>query len=217
VAKKKWVRPSSDRILEAAELVFARHGYADTSLRQLMTAANISTTAFYARFDSKEAVLQALVTGLLSDVGERARVEIGEAEGLEEGFRGAVDVLFDVISSRRDLVCIALTEACASPDITRTLGGLYAALARLLSARIEKLAAHGDAAAVDSGAVAWGIVGALNMQVLRWAVYEQIGTNALREQLHAVADSFLPALRPVGVRRGRARSVTGRMQRGSNP
>jgi AcrR family transcriptional regulator len=207
VAKKKWVRPSSDRILAAAEAVFARHGYGETSLRQLMSAAGVSTTAFYARFPSKEAVLQALVTRLLSDLREHAQAEIGAAEGLEEGFRGGVDVLCDVLTPRRALLRIALTEAYASPQITETLGGLYAGLASLLTARIEKLMAAGGVAAVDASAVGWGIVGALNMQVLRWAVYDQLPTTGLRAQLHAVADSFLPVLLPAsGRRRPRRRS-----------
>ncbi len=62
----RTARPSSDRILGAAEKVFARQGYGETSLRQLMAAARVSTTAFYARFDSKEAVLVALVDRLIA-------------------------------------------------------------------------------------------------------------------------------------------------------
>ncbi|MBS1120882.1 MAG: Bacterial regulatory protein, tetR family, partial [Deltaproteobacteria bacterium] len=68
VPVRRATKPSVDKILEAAEKVFAKHGYAVVSLRQLMAAARVSTTAFYARFDSKEAVMAALVTRLLGEL-----------------------------------------------------------------------------------------------------------------------------------------------------
>jgi len=47
---KQQLKPSAERILAAAEALFAKHGYAEVSLRQLIAGARLSTTAFYARF-----------------------------------------------------------------------------------------------------------------------------------------------------------------------
>ena len=208
VPKRKRPRPSADRILEAAERVFAAGGYGETSLRQLMAAAGVSTTAFYARFSSKEEVLRALVLRLLGELEQAARVELAKAEGLEDGFARGVGVLFDVLSPRRELVRILLTEAAASADVTKAVGGLYEGLASFLSARFESLARNGDAAPADTSGIAWGVVGALHMQVLRWAVYETIPTGELRGALQATASAFLPAVRPVaGVRKKRPRRL----------
>ena len=44
-AARRTARPSVDRILESAEDVFAKLGYGEVSLRQLMAAAGVSTTA----------------------------------------------------------------------------------------------------------------------------------------------------------------------------
>ena len=65
---KRAIKPSVDRILDAAESVLATQPYSEISLRTLMAAAQISTTAFYARFDSKEAVVAALTARLFTDL-----------------------------------------------------------------------------------------------------------------------------------------------------
>ncbi len=204
----KWRKPSADRILEAAEKVFARRGYGGTSLRQLMSAAGVSTTAFYARFASKEDVLRALALRLLEELEGTARTELAQSIGLEDSFRRGVDVLFDVLAPRRALVRILLTEAASSAEITQTIGRLHTALAALLAGRIEALVARGSVHPLDATSAAWSFVGALNMQIQRWAVYEHVSTEALQGTLHAVASSLLPVLRPVsGVRRKRPRPV----------
>lgn len=185
-------RPDASRILDSARREFARTGYADTSLRQLMSAARVSTTAFYARFESKEHVLRALVQRLLGDVDERARRELGMSKGLDDGFRRGVVALVEVLGPQRELVRLVLTQAAASPEVTTALGDCYAGLATLLGAQIRSLK---DCRVVDADAVAWSLVGALHMQVLRWAVYGQIETHALAPALHAVAEAHLPALR----------------------
>jgi AcrR family transcriptional regulator len=191
VTRTRSRRPDAGRILDSARREFARRGYADTSLRQLMAAAKVSTTAFYSRFGSKEEVLRALVDRLLGEIDASARNELALAKGLDDGFRRGVKALVAVLGPQRELVRIVLTQA-ASPEVSAALGDRFAALAALLSAQIRALDSR---KAVDADSVAWSLVGALHMQVLRWAVYGQLETNALVPALHAVAEAHLPALR----------------------
>jgi AcrR family transcriptional regulator len=195
---QNW-RPDAGRILDSARREFAHRGYADTSLRQLMAAAGVSTTAFYARFGSKEEVMRALVRRLLGEIDERARRELALAKGLDDGFRRGVEALVAVLGPQRELVRIVLTQA-ASPE---ALGERYAALAALLSAQITSL--QGRNGAVDADAVAWNLVGALQMQVLRWAVYGQLETAELAPALYSVAETHLPALRALAKSRRTAK------------
>jgi AcrR family transcriptional regulator len=192
-------RPDAGHILDSAAREFVRSGYADTSLRRLMASAKVSTTAFYARFGSKEEVLRALVRRLLDAIDERARRELALATSVDDGFRRGVAALVDVIAPQRDLVRIALTQSAASAEVTAALGERYAALAALLATQIRSLDGH---ASVDAEALAWSLVGALQMQVLRWAVYGQLETEALGPALLAVAEAHLPALRAAKRKRG---------------
>lgn len=191
VVRAKRRRPDASRILESAGRELARRGYAETSLRQLMAASGVSTTAFYARFASKEDVMHALVKRMLDELDVRAREELSRAQSLEDGFRRGVDVLASVLGPQRQLVALVLGQAASSADVNATLGARYEALARLLSMQIESL----GRTTREAEAIAWSLVGALHMQILRWAVFDQIDTKALVPALHAVAETHLPALR----------------------
>lgn len=181
-----------DRILEAAEDVFAKHGYADVSLRQLMAAAGVSTTAFYARFDSKEAVMAALTTRLFGDLYAQAPGVIDRAPDLERGIVLGVDLLCDVFAPRQALVRMILAETGASKAAVEARRRAYSMLAGFLSARFAALVERGRIAIDDPDALAWALVGALEIQVTRWAVWNEIDLATLRTQLVAAARAILP-------------------------
>lgn len=190
-------KPSSDRILEAAERVFVKRGYGETSLRQVMASSRISTTAFYARFDSKEAVLRELVQRLIAELDARARQELSTASGLEDGFEKGVDVLVEVLAEKRGLVRLALTEAAASAVVNEAVARAYQGLAGLLRWKIEALVERGIIAELDVDATAWAFVGAVNIHVQRWAVWEELQTEELASTLRRVALALTPMLVPL--------------------
>jgi AcrR family transcriptional regulator len=196
VAVRRAQKPSSDRILESAERVFAEHGYAEVSLRQLMSAAGVSTTAFYARFDSKEAVMAALVTRLFGDLYAAAPSVLDRARDLDSGIDVGVDLLCDMFGPRRALVRIMLSEAGSAPAAVEARRRAYTLLVAFLAARvralIERAKRRGPLANVDPDALAWALVGALEIQVVRWAVWNEIDLATLRTQLRSTARSILP-------------------------
>src|SRR5687767_6208897 len=93
MATKRRKKPSADGILDAAEKIFAAQGYGETSLRDLMAAAGVSTTAFYARFDSKEAVLDELIRRMVESLSTEFLEATSKAANIEAGFAAAVDVM----------------------------------------------------------------------------------------------------------------------------
>ena len=186
-------RPSHDAILAAAEKLFAERGYADTSLRELIAACGMSTTAFYARFATKDAVLETLLRDLLVDLHDAVAQTLPRAKDPAQGFDKGVDVLVAAIADRRGLVRIALTEAAQSPAARAVLRDAYGMLAALLSRQIARLVERGRIDVADADALAWALVGALTMQVMRWAVFEELGDPALAEALRATARTMLPA------------------------
>ncbi len=166
-----------------------------------MSAAQVSTTAFYARFSTKEDVLQQLVLVLLAELDARARQEIAAATSVEDGFRRGVDVLVSVMVPKQRIVRIALTDGASSPAVSQTLSQLYSALAALLADKIAALADRGDATAPEPEALAWSLVGALNLQITRWAVFDQLSSEELAPALHRVAAAMLPLLRNLATAR----------------
>ncbi len=189
---RRQVKPSSDRILACAEAVFAAKGYPEVSLRQLIAAAGISTTAFYARFDSKEDVLAALTTQLFVDLHAAAPRALAQARDLESGIEHGVALLCELFAPRRALVRTILAEAGTSPATVAARRGAYALLAAFLASRFSALAGRGRIAVTDPLALAWALVGALDIQITRWAVWDELSLDELRAQLVATARAIIP-------------------------
>ena len=181
----RTARPSTDRILGAAEKVFARQGYGETSLRQLMAAARVSTTAFYARFDSKEAVLVALVDRVIGDIQRQALRAFAAVKSPEEGVETGVDVLLTVIADHKRVLGLALGEAGSSAPLRATMSRAYRALVSLMTLQLG---------GAGREALAWAFVGAVHLQVVRWAVFEEIDHEELRAALRDVGRALVPAI-----------------------
>ncbi|RUO79613.1 TetR/AcrR family transcriptional regulator [Pseudidiomarina taiwanensis] len=56
---------TKDKILNAAELLFAEHGYEQTSLRQITTAADVNLASVNYHFGSKKSLIQAVMARYL--------------------------------------------------------------------------------------------------------------------------------------------------------
>jgi AcrR family transcriptional regulator len=183
-----------EEILDAAERVFIRQGYGETSLRQLMAAAEVSTTAFYARFDSKEAVLIALVERLLGGLFRAEAEALSKVRNMDEGIERGVEVMAETLGPHRRLVAIVLTEALSSNEVRKSVQRAYAGLVKLLNAQLEAAARAREVTLPDPLALSWAFVGALHIQVLRWAVFEEVGKNDLAPALRGVARTMMPAV-----------------------
>lgn len=187
---RRALRPSADRILDAAEALFAKEGYATVSLRQLIAAAGVSTTAFYARFDGKAAVLAALIDNLFAGLHREAAATLGHAKNLEDGIDRGVDLLCAQLGPRQPLVRLVLAESGVHGAAARSRS--YALLAGFLAHRLRALAERGRIGVADPDALAWAIVGALEIHVVRWAVWNELTLAELRTQLRAAARAILP-------------------------
>jgi AcrR family transcriptional regulator len=71
-------RTTSDRILGAAEVLFAEHGFGGTSLRAVTTAADVNLAAVNYHFQSKHQLLKAVLDRLLIPVNEERRKNLRE-------------------------------------------------------------------------------------------------------------------------------------------
>ncbi len=97
-----------DRILDAAESLFAEHGFAETSLRSITSKADVNLAAVNYHFGSKKALIQAVFTRFLDPFSERL------AERLD-----AIDN--DTETSLEDLMHLLVDEMTTSPRSSEDL------------------------------------------------------------------------------------------------
>jgi AcrR family transcriptional regulator len=88
---------SSDRILSAAENVFARFGFRRASMGQIAEEAGLTRQALYHHYSSKEALFRAVVEDL-HEYAYRAEATAGLEQ--EQAGRGLADILAAQIGAR---------------------------------------------------------------------------------------------------------------------
>lgn len=87
---------SSERILQAALELFARHGYERTSVRAIAQEAGVSQGLLYNYFDGKAALLHAIFARIMEDIqASFARADRGTTprEKLENLIREALNIV----------------------------------------------------------------------------------------------------------------------------
>jgi len=86
-----------DRIIDAAMLVFRRHGFRRSSIEQAAEAAGLTRQALYHHFDSKEALFRAVVERVYQSA---LAAEIAAAEAKEKAGGSLADILVAQITAR---------------------------------------------------------------------------------------------------------------------
>ena len=88
-----------ERILDAAEYLFAEKGFSETSLRTITSHAKVNLAAVNYHFGSKNVLIQAVFTRFLDPFAERLgqRLDEIEATGGQPGLEELVNMLFTEI------------------------------------------------------------------------------------------------------------------------
>ncbi len=183
------VMVSKDQILDAAERAFSERSYGETSLRQLIAEAGVSTTAFYARYESKEAVFTALVTRLMNDLFAAASKVLPSAKSPAEGIEVGIGVLVQALGRHPRVATLALSEGSSIPAVRDTMQRAFDSLVQLLT---PLLPGGGEGESDDNHALTWALVGALYMQIVRWAVVAAVSFGELHGELVRAARVHLP-------------------------
>lgn len=105
--------PTAERILDAAEVLFAEHGYAGTSLRDVAEGAGLRTPSLYNHFAGKDALYAAVLERGLAPV-----LEILSASGTEGRGRGGdpariVDEVMKLLARHPNLPRLVLHETAS--------------------------------------------------------------------------------------------------------
>ncbi len=94
-----------DRILDAAMLVFRRHGFRRSSIEQAAEAAGLTRQALYHHFKSKEALFRAVIERLYQN---SLVAEIAAADAKEKAGGSLADILVVQITARLTHLVAAL-------------------------------------------------------------------------------------------------------------
>ena len=123
VARPKQARSEAtlQRILEAAEGLIAKKGFAEISIPEIVQRAHSSVGGFYARFKDKNALLRALEERFFRRLSDRLdRVSDPAAwagADLEDLIRGLIHELVSAADEERHLMGAMLARGTTDPEL----------------------------------------------------------------------------------------------------
>jgi AcrR family transcriptional regulator len=177
----------TDKALDAALLLFWRHGYEGTSLAALTRAMGVNVPSLYAAFGNKETLFRKALQRYLQNPASylpKALREPTARRAVQKLFRGAINM---VLNPRHPDGCMlvqgALASGPAAASVRKELSLCRAAAETAVRCRLEHAIAAADLPAeVDAGQLARYIITVL------WGLSVQAAGGATRAQLKEVVE-----------------------------
>jgi AcrR family transcriptional regulator len=110
-----------EKLLKSALRLFARHGYATTSVRMLADDAGISQGLLYNYFTGKEALLRAIFERSMQEVGE-SFARTADAPNALEGLETLVRSAMELVRKNEDFWRLSY-QLRMQPEVLAGLGG----------------------------------------------------------------------------------------------
>jgi AcrR family transcriptional regulator len=170
------------KLLEAAERIFAEVGYHDASIVKITEAAGVGQGTFYLYFASKKQVFDEVVL----DLNTRVRHAMTEASAAGKT-RSERELLgfgafFRFTAEHPALYRIIRQAEFVSPEMLQTH---YDRLMRPYAAGLEQAMAAGEVAAGNPEVLAWSLMGIGELVGMRWILW-----NGEQEMPESVFDEL---------------------------
>jgi TetR/AcrR family fatty acid metabolism transcriptional regulator len=179
-----------ERILEAAEKLFAEKGFHETAMDEIVRASKVSKGGVYFHFPSKEELFFALLDKLADALQREVQREIARRRGAVAKIQGALEVVLRTLTSQRYLAQIILRQGHGlGPSFERKRLEIYSRFARLIKENLDEALAEGSIPPINTEITAYAWLGAINELVLRWIYTGQ--PDPLTQALPTLQELFL--------------------------
>ncbi len=105
------LQPSTaDAILDSAELLFAEHGFASVTVKEIAEKAGVNAALLYYYHDSKETLYKHVIERIVSELIRNATAKLNAATSPEEAIRGVTQAQFAILSAKPHLPRLIVRE-----------------------------------------------------------------------------------------------------------
>ncbi len=163
-----------ERLLDAAEQVFADKGYHGAVVDDIIRASDSSKGGFYFHFPNKQAIFLALVDALVPKLAASVERAISSETDPVAQLDAALRTVLDLFSRHRRLSKILLVEAVGlghgfDGKLMQTRGRFAA----MIQVYLDRAVAARAIPPLDTEIASWAWFGAINEIVVRWLVTGQ--------------------------------------------
>lgn len=180
-----------DRLLEAAEEVFAEQGFFRASIAEITRRAGVAQGTFYLYFPAKEEIFRELVRKMSHDLRRTLQEAVAPIIDRRDAERVGLETFLKFVLERRNLYTVMRECEFVDPELHRWY---YSRLAEGYMRGLRQAMARGQFRQLDAEAAAYALMGAFHMVGMRWALWE--GRVPPREVVESVVSIVLHGLVP---------------------
>jgi TetR/AcrR family fatty acid metabolism transcriptional regulator len=163
-----------ERLLEAAEAVFAEKGYHGAVVDDIIRASDSSKGGFYFHFPNKQSIFLALIEALVPKLAASVERSIAAEREPVAQLDAALRTVLELFSRHRRLSKILLVEAVGlGHGFDEKLMETRGRFAAMIREYLDHAVSAGAIAPIDTEVASWVWFGAINEIVLRWLVVHQ--------------------------------------------
>lgn len=110
VKTEQFKRISREDVLRAAEVLFSKQGYQETSTRQIAAESGLKSGSIYHHFKSKEEILHALLRDFIGDTVPSYKKIVKESSDQRDAFKSMIEFSLRRASRQPHIANIAIVE-----------------------------------------------------------------------------------------------------------
>lgn len=158
-----------ERIMEAAEAVFAEKGYHDAAMDEIVRRTSVSKGGLYFHFPSKERLFFAVMDHLGRRLVRRIEERIGNEKSGIDRLEVALGTALEVLGKRRRLAKLLLVQGYSMGNsFEKKRTEIYSGFATLIEENLDRAMEEGSISPLNSRIASYLWVGAINEVIIRW-------------------------------------------------
>ncbi|MNI23887.1 HTH-type transcriptional repressor KstR2 [compost metagenome] len=183
VPARDYQDPYVQRILEAAEALFAENGLEAVSMYSIAKRAGIGQGSLYRRFTDKGEICSALLSTsserFLSRLEEELQATAGSSAPLED-LQSSIEQVVDFIDQHAELLQMIKSEFTGKKQLTQFEHPIFRRLNAVMTQRIRRAADDGLLIAVDPQFAATALIAVLSPDLY---LYQQKLHSSTKEEI----------------------------------
>jgi len=158
-----------ERILEAAETVFAERGYHGAAVEEIVRRTDMSKGGFYFHFPSKELLFFTIMDNLTERLLNRLEKCTAREKSAIAKVEVALDTVFESLVKRRRLAKLLLVQGYSmGRNFEKKRMDIFSRFAAVIKRTLDHAIDEGTIPPTDTTTVAYSWIGAINEVVIRW-------------------------------------------------
>ena len=191
-----------ERLLAAAERVFAKKGYYEAAVDEIVQESNTSKGSVYFHFPNKESLFLAVMDHLGNRLIQKVEQRVAEVTDPSQRLDVALTATLETLTKHRTISKLLLSKGTGmGPAFSRKRNEIFAQFVALITGLLDDVLPSRVAPDLDREVVAYAWLGAISQVVEKWL--ETGRPHPVREALPTLRRLLLSSVGPGLVETGR--------------